>query len=259
MSAPQDLNAGFVPRLRLSGEDCGPAHRRRRPRRRLGRARLWLSSLLILAGLALGADVAATLVWQEPVTAVIAELRRSHLDERWARGVPLGRVDHAQLASINTMDARLAYLARRESATAPDGAALGRLDIPRIGLRSALIQGATSSGLELGPAHYRETDLPGEGGTVAVAGHRTTYLAPFKALNELAAGDLITLTMPYGVFTYVVGRVQVVAPDSWWITHDVGHDELVLSSCNPLYSATQRIAVFARLSSVTPRGAAVAA
>jgi sortase A len=242
----------LTPRLVLLPDE--PARRRRRP----GRAWRWLSTLMIIAGLTLGADVVATLVWQEPVTAVIAVVRRRHIDERWARGVPLNRVDRAALAAINTMDARLAFLARREAASAPDGAALGRLAIARIGLRAALIQGATSSGLELGPAHYQETDLPGEGGTVAIAGHRTTYLAPFKAINELHAGDPITLTMPYGVFTYVVQRLQVVTPQSWWITHDVGQDELVLSSCNPLYSAAQRIVVFARLSAVTPRGAALA-
>lgn len=227
-----------------------------RARRRRGAALRWLSTLLILAGLALGADVVATLLWQEPVTAIVAELRRSQIDERWARGVPLNRVDRAELASIDTLDARLAFLARREAAGVPDGAALGRLVIPRIGLSAALIQGATSSGLELGPAHYRETDLPGEGGTVAIAGHRTTYLAPFKQINRLRAGDPITLTMPYGIFTYVVSRLAVVTPRSWWITHNVGQDELVLSSCNPLFSAAERLVVFARLATVRPRGAA---
>jgi sortase A len=224
---------------------------------RPGRLTRWLSTLLIITGIGLGADVVLTLVWQEPVTAVIAVVRRADIDQRWATGIPLDTADQAQLASIQGMDARLGFLAAREARTAPDGAALGTLSIPEIGLRSRLIQGATSSGLELGPAHYSETDLPGEGGTVAIAGHRTTYLAPFRDINELKTGQTLTLTMPYGVFTYVVQKVQIVAPNAWWITNNAGYDRLVLSSCNPLFSAAQRIAVFARLSGVTPAGPAV--
>jgi sortase A len=211
-----------------------------------------LSTLCILAGLVLGADVALTLLWQEPVTAVIAVVRRADVDQRWARGIPLGPVDRAELAALSTLNARLAFLAAREARTAPDGAALGTLSIPEIGVHYQLIQGATGSSLELGPAHYAGTDLPGEGGTVAIAGHRTTYLAPFHNLNELHPGEPIQLFMPYGHFTYVVQRLQIVAPDSWWITHDQGYDRLVLSSCNPLFSAAQRIVVFARLAGVTP-------
>jgi sortase A len=231
--------------------------RRSPPGRRPSRVGRWLSALLIVAGLALGADVVVTLLWQEPVTAAISVVRRADIDQRWARGVPLGRVDRAQLAAVQGMDARLGFLAAREARTAPDGAALGTLSIPEIGLRSQLVQGATTSGLELGPAHYAETDLPGEGGTVAIAGHRTTYLAPFRDINELRRGESIFLRMPYGVFTYVVGRVEVVAPNAWWITRNAGYDRLVLSSCNPLFSAAERIVVFAWLSGVTPRGAAV--
>jgi sortase A len=231
------------PPLRLEG----PVRRRRPSRLRRG-----LSTLLILAGLALGADVGLTLVWQEPVTAVIAVVRRGDIDQRWARGIPLGPVARAELTSIHGMDARVAFLAAREDRTAPDGAALGTLSIPEIGVRYQLIQGATSSSLQLGPGHYDQTDLPGQGGTVAIAGHRTTYLAPFHNLNELKPGDPITLSMPYGVFSYVVQHVQIVAPDAWWITADEGYDRLVLSSCNPLFSAAQRIVVFARLAGVTP-------
>jgi sortase A len=77
--------------------------------------------------------------------------------------------------------------------------------------------------------------------------HRTTYLAPFRNLNELHRGDRIVLRMPYGTFTYAVQSQRVVTPNAWWITRNAGYDRLVLSACNPLYSATQRIAVFAKL------------
>jgi sortase A len=97
------------------------------------------------------------------------------------------------------------------------------------------------------------------GETVAIAGHRTTYLAPFRFLNELTAGDRVIVTMPYGRFTYIVQYQRVVVPTDWWITDNRGYDRLVLSACNPLYSASQRIVVFARLRSVQPLGPARAA
>jgi sortase A len=227
------------------------------PSRRSPRIWRWLSALLILAGLALAGDVVATLTWQEPVTAVIATVRRAGVNQRWAHGVPLNPADRAELASIHGMDARLGYLAAREARNAPAGAALGTLAIPTLGVHFPLIQGTTGSSLALGPGHYRETDLPGEGGTIAIAGHRTTYLAPFRDINELAPGDLIHLQMPYGRFTYVVQRSEIVAPNDWAITDPAGYERLVLSSCNPLFSAAQRIAVFARLASVTPTGPAL--
>ena len=230
--------------------------RRRSGAATIGRARRWLSTVLVLAGLALAGDVVLTLLWEEPVSAVLASVRRLHIDERWAHGMALGAVDRAELAAISSLDGRIAYLAAAERHSVPDGAALGTLEIAAIGLHDQLIQGTTGASLALGPGHYRDSDLPGEGGTVAIAGHRTTYLAPFRDINRLASGDEIVLWMPYGSFSYVVQRVVIVAPDAWWITRDVGYDRLVLSSCNPLFSATQRIVVFARLSSVTPAAVA---
>jgi sortase A len=91
---------------------------------------------------------------------------------------------------------------------------------------------------------------------VAIAGHRTTYLAPFRYLNKLDPGDLIVLKMPYARFTYRVQRRQVVTPTSLWITANKGYERLVLSACNPLYSASQRIAVFASLYAQQPLGQA---
>ena len=224
----------------------------RRRQRVLG----WTSGLLILAGLALGADVVSTLVWQEPVTAVISLVRRAAIDTRTAHELVLDPADRRVLADIHLSDARIAFLAAREAREVPDGAALGRLSIPAIGVAEPLIQGTSGASLALGPGHYTTTALPGQGATVAVAGHRTTYLAPFRDLNALHRGATILVTMPYGRFTYTVQSLAVVAPDAWWITREVGYERLVLSACNPLFSATQRIVVFARLSSETPTGPA---
>jgi sortase A len=224
---------------------------RKRPRRRIARG---LSTLLILAGLLLLGDVVATLVWQEPVTALVGLIERSDTDTRYLsyRTMPLTAAQHGALAGLGGAQKRVAYLAREEQRSVPNGAAVGRLEIAKLGVIYDVVQGTTSGDLERGPGHYASTAFPGEGGTVAIAGHRTTYLAPFRNLNELRRGDRIVLQMPYGTFTYLVQGQRIVSPDAWWITRNVGYDRLVLSACNPLYSASQRIAVFARLVRVHP-------
>ncbi len=218
------------------------------------RRRRILSALLITAGLLMLADVAATLLWQEPVTAVVALLRRSGIDRRYLSyaTMPLSAAQQASLTRYTGTAERIAYLASAEQRSVPDGAAVGRLVITKLGVDYEVVQGTSASDLQLGPAHYRSTPLPGLGGTVAIAGHRTTYLAPFRNLNELAPGDRLRLLMPYGTFVYSVQRQQIVPPNAWWITRSVGYPRLVLSACNPLYSANQRIAVFARLIAVKP-------
>ena len=221
--------------------------------RRVGRAGA-LASVLIIAGVLLLSDVAVTLAWQEPVTAVVAMLKRDHLNRRYlsARGLVLGAGEQASLARLAGTDERVAFLAHREQREVPNGAAIGRLVIPRLGVAYDVVQGTSSGDLELGPGHYPASAFPGLGGTVAIAGHRTTYLAPFRNINRLRPGDRITLRMPYATFVYVVQWQRIVSPRAWWITRDVGYERLVLSSCNPLYSAAQRIAVFARLVTMHP-------
>ena len=126
---------------------------------------------------------------------------------------------------------------------------MGHISIPRIGASYLVVQGTDAGSLERGPGHYPGTTLPGLGQTVAIAGHRTTYLAPFRHIDALRPGDRIVLRMPYGRFVYVVQFHRIVAPTAWWVTRNVGYERLVLSACNPLYSAAQRIVVFARLRS----------
>jgi sortase A len=238
------------------------SERKRNPgvrRPRSGARRRVLSTVLIVAGLLLLADVLTTVVWQEPVTAVIGLIKQGEVSHRYLsyEDTPLSVDQRGALRQLVSSEQRIAYLAAQEQREVPNGAALGRLVIPKIGVSYYVVQGAAATELERGPGHYRSTALPGMGKTVAIAGHRTTYLAPFRNINALHAGARIELRMPYGRFTYVVTHQQVVRPNAWWITGDRGYDQLVLSACNPLYSATQRIAVFARLQSVTPTGPAL--
>ena len=234
----------------------GGRRRRRRPiLRRLLRD---LSYVLMISGALLLVDAGVTLIWQEPLTAVIAAIKRSEIDQRYLsyRTSPLSTLDRRALALLTAIPHRIAYLARHEERLVPQGAALGHIRIPKIGASFVLVQGTDQSSLEKGPGHYPSTALPGLGQTVAVAGHRTTYLAPFRHLDELSPGNHIVVRMPYGRFLYTVQRTRIVSPTAWWITRNVGYDRIVLSACNPLYSAAQRIVVFARLVQTIPLGAA---
>lgn len=219
------------------------------------RARL-LSVILIAAGLLVLTDAAVTLVWQEPVTAVIGVVERSQIDRQWLsyRTAPLSPLEQRVVSSLSNPAQRIAYLAEREAREVRAGDAVGRLSLPSLGSSFLVVQGTDTASLEKGPGHYPSTALPGLGRTVAIAGHRTTFLAPFRHLDALHAGDKIVLTMPYGRFFYVVQYRRIVPPTAWWITRNVGYDRLVLSACNPLFSAAQRIAVFARLSRVVATG-----
>jgi sortase A len=226
---------------------------RRAPARRLVRD---ISSVLIITGVLLLLDVAATLLWQEPLTALVATFKRASIDQRFLRPQRLSAFDLSALSSLAAGDARMAYLARRLEHAAGAGDAIGRLVIPSIGVSFEVVQGTDAGSLEKGPGHYPATALPGLGQTVAIAGHRTTYLAPFRHIDALRPGEEIVLRMPYGRFTYAVQYRRIVAPTALWVTRDVGYDRLVLSACNPLFSAAQRIVVFARLSGAVPVGPA---
>jgi len=217
-----------------------------------------ISSVLILSGLLLVLDAAVTVVWQEPVTAAIGLIMRANVNQRYLsyRTAPLTDNDVRALAGISKLDQRLAYLARLERSQVAPGAAIGQLQIPRLGNTYNVVQGTDTQNLEEGPGHYPSTAFPGMGQTVAIAGHRTTYLAPFRFINELKPGDRIMVTMRYGRFTYVVQYVRIVKPSDVWVIDDVGYERLVLSACHPIYSAAQRIIVFARLKSVQPLGPA---
>jgi sortase A len=194
-----------------------------------------------------------TLVWQEPLTAVVAMVKRGEINKRFLN-LPLSRLDTRVLVRIPSAKERIAYLARRERHALATGDAIGRIAIPKIGASFDVVQGTDGASLEKGPGHYPATALPGLGQTVAIAGHRTTYLAPFRHIDELRPGDRIVMKMPYGRFTYVVQFRRVVLPTALWVIRNVGYDRLVLSACNPLYSAAQRIIVFARLRQEVPVG-----
>ncbi len=132
---------------------------------------------------------------------------------------------------------------------APSGEAVAVIKIPRIGLEQAVVEGTSVSDLRKGPGHYRNTPMPGQPGNAAVAGHRTTYGAPFNRLDELAPGDPILVTTLQGDFKYVVSEAPVaVSPSKNDVLFNKGDNRLTLTTCHPKYSAAKRLIVVAKLS-----------
>ena len=208
-----------------------------------------LSTILILAGLLLLADVGLTLVWQEPVSALYADWRQDALaDDLEELSEPqLSPGEQKALDRLPLDSERTAFLARALKRRTDPGDPIGRIKIPEVDLSKVVVEGTDGGSLRKGPGHYPETPLPGIHGTVAIAGHRTTYGAPFRDLDKLERGDEIVVEMPYGRFVYDVERQQIVDPTATYVTKRVGHDRLVLTACHPKYSAAQRIVIFARL------------
>ncbi|HVC71022.1 MAG TPA: class E sortase [Acidimicrobiales bacterium] len=132
--------------------------------------------------------------------------------------------------------------------TAPaEGAAVALLQIPKIGVNKVVVEGTNTPDLRQGPGHYQGTPLPGQAGNAAIAGHRTTYGAPFYNLDALQPGDEIMLTTPQGTFTYKVARSMVVSPSDRTVLAASSTPELTLTTCNPRFSASSRLVVQATL------------
>ena len=197
-------------------------------------------------------------MWEEPVSSLYARFQQGDLQGQLDRldKIKPTPVEQKALEKLPDPKRRLAFAARSLDRKTDDGDAVGKILIDRIGLSSVVVEGTDAGDLRKGPGHYPGTPLPGQRGTVAIAGHRTTYGAPFRKIDKVKPGDEVTVVMPYGRFTYKVERTRIVPPTAVWVTQRVSYDRLILSACHPLYSAAKRIVVFARLIRSAPRGAA---
>src|SRR4051794_39975191 len=212
------------------------------------RFRRGLGLVLLAAGILLVAEGVVTVVWQEPFSALSAHNEQGRLDNR------LRALEAEALASPTGYVARgrndrTALLARRYERRTHPGDPLGRIAISRLHVHYVFVAGVAAAQLSKGPGHYPGTALPGQHGTVGIAGHRTTYLAPFRHIDELRRGDSITIRMPYGRFRYAVEGKTVVLPSNTRPLRRARHDRLTLTTCNPPFSAAQRLIVTARLES----------
>ncbi len=129
------------------------------------------------------------------------------------------------------------------------GSAVAKIVIPRMDLDMIVVDGTSTADLERGPGLYEHSKMPWQPhGRVAIAGHRTTYKAPFSDLDKLGLGDTIQLQTEHGTFDYRVYRTEVVAPTAGQVADpDATEDPtLVLTTCTPRFSAEQRLVVFAK-------------
>jgi sortase A len=256
----------------------------KRGRRRLGTVLIALGVVALLYG-------AAIYFWRDPVTDLYArykqhqlagELERSFATYRDAASEPAGTpvepaeapVDGSsspvepaetepphepvadETAVLEASHQAIERAAQRFFDELETGVPLGRIIIPKLDIDPVFVNGTRwGADLSRGPGRYPETFLPGMGRVTAIAGHRTTFGAPFRHIDRLEAGDEIVLDLPYGTFHYRVVEHEIVANDDWSIIEPREFETLVLSACHPLFSASQRWIVYARLSAVdTPDG-----
>ncbi len=211
----------------------------------------FVGSVLVVSGALLLVDVAITVIWQEPVSAFMAARQQDALDEdfraqvrTYASSVPSpepGTADPEAAATPRAAGAARAYASRLQR-----GRAVARITLPTLGDSFIVAEGTDPATLRKGPGHYASSGLPGLRRTVAIAGHRTTYGAPFADLDDLQRGARIDVEMPYGRFTYRVRERRIVAPDAVWVTERGSH-RLVLTTCHPPFSAAERLVVVADL------------
>jgi len=209
--------------------------------------------------LVVGGIVLAFPLWTGLFTAV----QQGRLDEAYGRETTAFRVavrtaQEARPKRELPPEIELRGLARVFAVNLRTGDPIGRLQISRIGLDAVVQHGVTGAAsldpdgdrslLRKGPVHYGNTPLPGEGEPFAVAGHRTTYGAPFSRLDELRPGDRMVVQTPYAHLTYEVAKVTTVSPDDVGVLLDRGYG-LVLTTCTPRYSASHRLVVWGQLTS----------
>ena len=250
-------------RLETTGREdaeAAPERSGRRHVRRLGKS-------LVFGGVVLLLYAATILLWRDPLTDVYARYHQYRLDSKLERTFVQFTAEFetsvtaaerkailaakGDSAKVDAKRAAVSSAARRLRASLERGDALGRLVIPELGVDPVVVHGTRwAQELSRGPGHYERTTLPGLDKVVAIAGHRTTFGAPFRHIDDLRGGDVIRLEMAYGTFHYRVFAHEIVRDDDWSILRQRGFDTLVLSACHPLYGSSHRWIVYARLAAV---------
>jgi sortase A len=214
-----------------------------------------LGTLMTVAGVLTLGWALLVWQWQDPFTAAYTHWQQGRLSAQLDRKMAEFR-PHTKGKSLAATRIAIANEAARYRKSLRAGDALGRITIGAIGLEIVLVQGTDHESLTKGPGHYGGSALPGQGKLIYVAGHRTTYLAPFSHIDALRPGDYVTIELPYGSFKYVVTRHRVVAANDVSVLHSPRHELLILQACHPRFFASHRYLVYARPVSVTLRGGA---
>jgi len=221
----------------------------------MARFRRTLAGVLIAAGLLGLAWTVTVWRWQDPFTALYTTWEQrglAHQYDRLARSWTPPKAVRSRVASVistRVSVAREAAAYRRETHA---GEAIGRIIVGRMGLNMVLVDGTDHDSLTKGPGRDLRTYMPGENRLVYIAGHRTTYLAPFSDITAIKNGDYIRIEVPYGTFVYRAFRHEIVPASDLAMLHSPRRELLRLQACYPRFFATQRYIVDARLVAVDP-------
>ena len=229
-------------------------------------ARPWLrrlarptGTLLVIVGLGFTGWGLLVWQWQDPFTALYTRYEQHQLAAAYKHR--LAQFESAASPKRPRVAARVERGAIRREAQAyrlvsHEGQPLGWISVPRLGLKMVVVDGTAAGSLERGPGLDRRTFMPGEGRLVYIAGHRTTYAAPFAHIDSLRPGDRITLSFPYGVFVYAVTRHLIVPGDDLSVLRPGSTEVVALQACHPRFFATHRYIVYAKPLFVQPRNGA---
>jgi sortase A len=221
----------------------------RRTTRRLG-------TLLCVGGVLVLAWTLTVWLWQDPLTALYTRYEQHQLTRSFERQLadPSNRLGTLGRASIAAEKRSVAAAAARYRRTTHPGQAIGRISIERLGLNMILVDGTDHDSLTKGPGRDLRSYMPGQGQLVYIAGHRTTYLAPFSHIDALRRGDLVTIEMPYATFVYRITGHRIVTADDLSVLRSHGHEVVELQACHPRFFATHRYIAYALPVRVEPRG-----
>src|ERR671937_863925 len=213
-----------------------------------------VGTVLLAAGVGAVAWALTVWVWQDPFTALYTKIEQHRLArqyDRFAAGYDAPSLANAPLPDVRR---EITQEAREYRMTTHRGQPIGRIVIPRLHLHMVLVNGTDHDSLTKGPGRDLRTYMPGQGELIYIAGHRTTYLAPFAHIERLRDGDFVILEVPYATFRYRIFKHRIVE------AHDLSvlrshHRELVeLQACHPRFFATQRYIAYGTLVRIEPRG-----
>ena len=210
-----------------------------------------LGTLLVIGGAGLLGWSLLVWQWQDPFTYLLMQREQRVLAQRFEERVAEFRPSTTALAGAD--DASLAAQARRYRRASGRGQAIARIRVPKLDLNVIVVNGTDKDTLKTGPGRHLATFMPGEGELAYVAGHRTTYGAPFSHIDRLKRGDRVEVELPYATFGYAVTGRRIVPATYVQALDSRGREELALQACWPRFFASQRIIVYAKPVQVTSR------
>jgi len=208
-------------------------------------------TLMIVAGVGAIAWAFTVWKWEDPFTAALNYFDQRQLAQSFDRQLQEGR-PAGTAAAAGDVRSTLPRSAVEWRRSVKHGDAVARLRIPRLGLTAIVVNGTDHDSLEKGPGRYLGSAMPGEGKLVYLAGHRTTYGAPFSKIDRLRKGDRVFLELPYGTFEYTITGHRIVAASQTSVLESKGFEQLALQACHPRFFATQRYIAYATRVRVTP-------